>query len=142
MSRVIKFRAWDLWNDCYEEATHRVMIKLNSDVYNSEYGDDQNSRYIVEQFTGLQDKNGTDIYEGDIVLMHTEWSGGYMSDEFGEYETRGVAGITASSGAVMNKCKRRDLIEINDKWEKCWPVNIRGYRSLVIGNIHCNPELL
>lgn len=54
MSRVIKFRAWDGDNMKYDWFNHSPeavrLLKLN-----------------VMQFTGLQDKQGSDIYESDIV---------------------------------------------------------------------------
>lgn len=79
MNRKIKFRAWD--NDNKEYVFHdesTLMIPCNVGVLwlNPHYVDNlyviKKERFIVEQFTGLQDKEGNDIYEGDIVKMMDE----------------------------------------------------------------------
>lgn len=94
------------------------------------------------QFTGLQDKNGVDIYVGDIVSQHTEWNGGYCSDEYGETESIGIVKIYPSKGVVITKVIRNDLTDLDVKWEKSWDINLRSCRSTVLGNIHKDLDLL
>lgn len=94
-------------------------------------------RYVdpetVGQFTGLCDKNGKKIFDGDIACFCDENRPPcYCVIKYGEYSLGHIGFYTDwYKGRSKLKCFRKDL----GFWVK--------YRELeVIGNIHDNPELL
>jgi len=58
-NRIIKFRAWHKENK---------MMWIEIDLFKGNMGDQKIEDFELMQFTGLKDKNGKEIYEGDVVF--------------------------------------------------------------------------
>ena len=90
----------------------------------------------VGQFTGLTDKNGKKIFEGDIVKV--------TDSPFG-YSYIGVTCFHEGSFCIQytywNK-KRFHRIGQTDKWQDMGARGTVTYKYEVVGNIHDNPELI
>lgn len=94
----------------------------------------------VGQFTGLHDKNGKEIYEGDILLLPANTKvkayekGDFVEDKF----VQRFAVVWAKQCQGYGLC-----LPYEAKYEAPDVVGMAAVdRMFVIGNIHDNPELL
>lgn len=120
MNRVIKFRAWDAKE---KKMIHRMDgWSSGSDVLCEVWEAMNEYEMVVMQFTGLTDKNGKEIYEGDIIQYQNE-----------------CADRTPVLVRTMTPKNLEYIIGIGDSE---WEVKENQYSNIeVIGNIHENPEL-
>jgi len=125
MSRIIKFRAWDKeQNQMYDDSCGFGAISVLKEA--------EEFDLPLMQFTGLLDRNGKEIYEGDIV--------------------RGIDNEDEGCG-WSSKAKVKGVVEYNIQWGYRFQLKDHTQRILdlyslqqntfqVIGNIYENPELL
>lgn len=119
--RDIKFRAWmKSKNKMIENAQNHIsfceMLCIKED-------------FIVMQYTGLKDKNGKEIYEGDIVLAHGNTA---------NFPLKYVIVFNDKCAFKMRWEGRQDESSFYDE-----DISENGYKIFkVIGNIYENPELL
>lgn len=130
--REIKFRAYrNTRHGKRYVYSHTDKGKSRLGWFFSNYRSDRG--YVIEQYTGLKDKNGKSIYEGDVIatphfqdaagrshiLKHiVQWSSKYHS-----YFLLNCASMSETDGSIQLFVAKAELLEI-------------------VGNIYENPELL
>jgi len=121
--REIKFRGFEhnkmIYNPCLSDFENGSAIEINPAIRFYEG--------ILMQYTGLKDKNGKEIYEGDIIKIPNDY------DTYGQMAGEEREIIFGEGG-----------FRLKPKWNK----NARGLwledveDLIIIGNIYENPGLL
>ena len=131
--REIKFRAWDKRSEIYLYNVQDVYDMLGGFVKydNGEVADyDEccfgdfldNKRYDIEQFAGLKDVNGKDIYENDIVkayrtcksdlITFANGSFGIAPDYWHSFES--FTNFYGKCEVIGNKFQNPELLEVTE----------------------------
>ena len=128
MMGKIKFRAWDkkdrVIRDVVGMSFYHDSVSVN--IEHGRYLQDDARRFELMQYTGLKDKNGAEIYEGDI--LSTDLDRPYLIVEF-------------RNGAFMFQCHDNGKDYYDFMATTGENSNFTKYHE-VIGNIFENPELL
>ncbi len=147
MNREIKFRAWD-------KEKKRMIFGPTQDSNHSsswvftmyESQKDILDQIVLMQYTGLSDKNGKEIYDGDVIM--------YFREEIKSKKLYKCP-LTGKIMPHSTSSEQKAIYEV--KWKNedaCWsPFHSRldSYFYLggceldeleIIGNVHENPELL
>ncbi len=139
MNREIKFRIWadnKFYNKCLVGNTNNtndekwtcpmVWLEKQKEWVHCDNG-------IICQYTGLHDKNGKEIYEGDIVL-YQDWEMVYEGGGNDSFINKGIVEY-CEDNCCFNVTERQ-TVDLAD-------VLYKDNEDLeVIGNIYDNPELL
>jgi uncharacterized phage protein (TIGR01671 family) len=116
MSREIKFRAWSKDRKHWEKKLCLYLDNSEIGVVSESFNNiDVKENYILEQYTGIQDRNGNDIYEGDILSCRA-WR-----------HPLPVAWVSEKANSDWTG------------WNIGYDIKMRD--AIIIGNIHENPEL-
>ena len=123
MNREIKFRAWDKERkvmDRWDKSDSPLLTFEGEIVTPDSAGGTKyfEREYILMQYTGLKDKNGKEIYEGDII-----------EEECRLFKAK-IVFYCGAFFAQVDEDKTRILLSVCAETNK------------IIGNIYENPELL
>lgn len=98
---------------------------------------------IPLQFTGLSDKNGKEIYQGDIVLVDSQWHESVLDDGSGPDEDyKQLCPIEFNNGVLGPKLSKDNWFTEGVHSFKEIEGNTGQYEFEIIGNRFENPELL
>ena len=128
--REIKFRAWNLeskrWIEDWSISSYDRILDLNAEMHDG--------HLIVCQYTGIHDKSGKEIYEGDICVEDR----GERYEQIGQifFGCGGEGEPADYVGSYYGWCFGSGNPDIDET------TGFLGGELEVIGNIYENPELL
>lgn len=123
--RQIKFRAWDIYGKRFRNAMDFVVVPdtgLPHWIHDNEYLQGVADQLILNQFTGLLDKTGKEVYEGDIIRFTQHL-------------------FNVSSNKWPKKTKVVKWLDWEGKWN-LRETNAGESNFEVIGNIYETPNLI
>ena len=142
---VPKFRAWDKEENLWIKVASLVFDEEGEMWYLGPVMDDFNPVYYenelgktweIMQSTGLKDKNGVEIFEGDLVKKFSNIN--KFTDDFAEdiEPTYGTTSIVRDGACFKTTFKGEPSLVLNQN-----SISLVEHME-VVGNIYENPELL
>ncbi len=148
--RDFKFR---VWSQAEKEWSNTSMLEVwdNSGVLKPfAWMGHPTENYIIQQFTGLKDETGKDIYEGDIIEETYDRLRGLVSD-FDKSKTKINDGLwTYGHFVYISEVSWSDMYSgfhvtrrrLTGEKEEAGRFPLNGKNVKIIGNIFENPELI
>jgi len=151
MTREIKFRAWDTIKNIFVDegeitfyfyGDSRIEVHPNSITYIGDQvhnGEPERGRFIIQQYTGLKDKNGKEIFEGDILIFYIRLDAD-IDDAGHVFKCKGQVIFDNGTFIIKNiEPKVRPFFYFD--WDEM-KIGEHCEELYVGGNIYQNPELV
>lgn len=133
--RDLRFRAWDKTQNHWVNINH-IELRIDGVIYDPirrQFPSD----YQLMQYTGLHDKNGKEIFEGDIVKAG---EANMPIDKYPDYHQ--VCQVKFGEGEVSGSEWPVSVLGFYLEPHRFEVPNITEAKLEVIGNIYENPTLL
>jgi len=144
MNRDLKFRIWNSHYEKWQTNLTMFMNNTNDGSYSFNFSKQIYENYKLQQYTGISDINGKDIYEEDIIKNTTSYEE-YCNPAvvvWGIYEKVGWKLAYKPKNYHIIPEELQHIINGN-KFIEEFSLSHKGFgRYEVIGNIHENPDLL
>lgn len=146
--REIKFRIWSKkfkkWKgDNLQNKSVLIGVACDNGIMTMNYSIQDD--FVVQQFTGLKDENGKEIYEGDIMASRGNYNTDNLDKNGNNLDLYNVVVWNTKMSRFALKPIDEYLADIknppNPKLDYPWVVAITCFKE-VIGNIFENPDLL